>query len=76
MGKPNIFFKDPQKKAWDLNLPTSGCIIHRVTEELDGGTIMRSKEISIRNLDMNTMFEKLHDLSIQQWVTFLTRHWL
>ena len=73
---PELKGKDPQKKAWDLNLPTSGCIIHRVTEELDGGTIMRSKEISIRNLDMDTMFEKLHDLSIEQWVTFLTRHWL
>ena len=73
---PELKGKDPQKKAWDLNLPTSGCIIHRVTEELDGGTIMRSKEISIRNLDMNTMFEKLHDISIQQWASFLKRHWL
>lgn len=73
---PELKGKDPQKKAWDLDLPTSGCVIHRVTEELDGGTIMRSKEISIRNLNMEVIFEKLHDLSIQQWVTFLTRHWL
>ena len=73
---PELKGKDPQKKAWDLNLPTSGCVIHRVTEEVDGGSIMRSDEISIRNLDMDKMFEKLHDLSIQQWVNFLRRHWL
>jgi folate-dependent phosphoribosylglycinamide formyltransferase PurN len=73
---PELKGKDPQMKAWNLDLPTSGCVIHRVTEEVDGGTIMRSNEISIRNLDMNTMFEKLHDLSVKQWVTFLRRHWL
>ncbi len=73
---PQLKGKDPQKKAWDLDLLTSGCVIHKVTGEVDGGTVMRSKEISIRNLDMEVIFEKLHDLSIQQWVTFLRRHWL
>ena len=73
---PELKGKDPQKKAWDLDLPTSGCVIHRVTEEVDGGSIMRSDEISLRNLDMDMVFEKLHDLSIQQWVNFLRRHWL
>ena len=73
---PELKGKDPQKKAWDLDLPTSGCVIHRVTEKLDGGPIMRSQEISIRNLDMEVIFEKLHDLSIQQWASFLKRHWL
>ena len=73
---PELKGKDPQMKAWNLDLPTSGCVIHRVTEELDGGSIMRSNEISIRNLDMDTMFQKLHDLSVNQWVTFLRRHWL
>jgi len=73
---PELKGKDPQKKAWDLDLPISGCVIHRVTEKLDGGPIMRSQEISIRNLDMEVIFKKLHDLSIQQWASFLKRHWL
>lgn len=73
---PELKGKDPQKKAWDLDLPTTGCVIHRVTEEVDGGGIMRSDEISIRNIGMDEMFDKLHDLSIQQWVKFLRRNWL
>ncbi len=73
---PELKGKDPQKKAWNLDLPTTGCVIHRVVEEVDGGTIMRREEIPIRNLSMDQMFEKLHDISIKQWVTFLRRHWL
>jgi folate-dependent phosphoribosylglycinamide formyltransferase PurN len=73
---PQLKGKDPQLKAWNLDLPTTGCVIHRVIEEVDGGSIMRSNEIPIRNLDMDTMFEKLHDLSIKQWVNFLRRNWL
>lgn len=73
---PELKGKDPQKKAWDLDLKTSGCVIHRVTDEVDGGSIMRSDEISIRNISIDMLFTKLHDLSIKQWVNFLKKNWL
>lgn len=71
---PELKGKDPQKKAWDLNLNTSGCVIHQVTEGVDEGAILRSKEIPIRNLSMDQLFAKLHETSIELWVSFLTRH--
>jgi folate-dependent phosphoribosylglycinamide formyltransferase PurN len=73
---PELKGKDPQKKAWDLNLQTSGCVIHRVTPEVDGGSILRSKEIPIRNLSLDELYRNLHTLSIEMWVSFLRRHWL
>jgi len=73
---PELKGKDPQKKAWDLNLPTSGCVIHKVTEGVDEGTVYRSKEIAIRNLNMDQLFEELHETSVELWVSFLKRHWL
>jgi len=73
---PELKGKDPQKKAWDLDLPTSGCVIHAVTEGVDEGAIYRSKEIPIRNLSMDEMFIRLHETSIDLWVAFLKRHWL
>lgn len=73
---PQLKGKDPQKKAWDLDLPTSGCVIHKVTEGVDEGTIYRSKEVAIRNLNMDEMFARLHETSIELWASFLKRHWL
>lgn len=71
---PELKGKDPQMKAWNLDLNTSGCVIHQVTEGVDEGAVLRSKEIPIRNLTLGQLFEKLHDTSIDLWVSFLTRH--
>ena len=73
---PELKGKDPQQKAWDLDLPTSGCVIHKVTAGVDEGPIMRTAEVPIRNLTMDQMFAALHETSVKLWVDFLRRHWL
>ena len=69
---PELKGKDPQMKAWKMDLDTSGCVIHEVTEELDDGFIISEKEIPIRNLTLDQLFENLHKTSIDLWVDFLS----
>jgi len=73
---PELKGKDPQIKAWNLDLSSSGCVIHQVTAGVDDGPVVRSQQISIRNLTMDEMFQKLHNISVDMWVNFLKRHWL
>lgn len=72
---PELKGKDPQMKAWNLGLQTSGCVIHKVTAGVDEGPVYRSQEIPIRNLTLDQLFDNLHKLSISMWVSFLRRHW-
>lgn len=73
---PELKGKDPQLKAWNLNLNISGCVIHQVTAGVDEGPIMRQVEIPIRNLTLDELFGELHDRSVDLWCKFLRRHWL
>jgi phosphoribosylglycinamide formyltransferase-1 len=68
---PELKGKDPQQKAFDLGLETSGCVIHEVTEGVDEGRILRSREVSIRELEIEQLFHILHQISISLWVDFL-----
>lgn len=69
---PMLKGKDPQKKALDLNLSTTGCVIHKVTPELDGGPIIKRQVYSItRDETELTLINNLRTLSIDMWVEFL-----
>jgi phosphoribosylglycinamide formyltransferase-1 len=63
--------KDPQQKAFDLGLESSGCVIHRVTEGVDEGEILRSRKVSIKGLEIGEVFRILHSISVSLWVDFL-----
>lgn len=63
--------KDPQQKAFDLGLEFSGCVIHKVTEGVDEGEILRSRKVSIKGLEIGELFHILHRISIDLWVDFL-----
>lgn len=63
--------KDPQEKAFKLGLKTSGCVIHKVTKEVDAGEILDLTEVSIENLKLDTIINKLHDESVKLWIKFL-----
>ena len=67
---PCLKGKDPQKKAVDLGLKTSGCIIHKVIPEVDSGDIIYRDVIDISN-NLEETISILHDLSTIQWVQFL-----
>jgi len=68
---PELKGKDPQQKAFDLGLESSGCVIHEVTEGVDEGRILRSRKVSIKGLEIGELFHILHQISISLWVDFL-----
>ena len=68
---PELKGKDPQQKAFDLGLESSGCVIHKVTEGVDEGEILRSRKVSIKGLEIGELFHILHSISVSLWVDFL-----
>ena len=68
---PELKGKDPQQKAFDLGLDFSGCVIHKVTEGVDEGEILRSRKVSIKGLEIGELFHILHSISVSLWVDFL-----
>ena len=68
---PELKGFNPQEKAFNLNLPTTGVVIHEVTPELDSGKIIASKEVPIAGNTLDVVYEKLHDAATQLWVDVL-----
>lgn len=69
---PQLKGKDPQKKAFELKLPFSGCVIHRVTSEIDGGLIVMHEEVAIAQCkSVDQVIATLKKTSIEQWINFL-----
>lgn len=71
---PELKGKDPQQKALDLGLEQTGCIIHKVTQELDGGPIVKSSAAYLiqDNETIDSLVANLRKISIELWVEFLT----
>lgn len=70
---PELKGKDPQRKAWLNGYKTSGCVIHRVTSELDGGPVVSQVEANIENLSLDNVISTLHERSVNLWIEFLTK---
>lgn len=68
---PELKGKDPQQKAFDLGLEYSGCVIHKVTEGVDEGEILRSRKVYIKKLEIGELFRILHSISVSLWTEFL-----
>ena len=69
---PELKGKDPQLKAFKLELETSGCIIHKAIAEVDSGNIILEKEVPIKDMWLAQVIDKLHDTSVELWCEFLT----
>lgn len=70
---PQLKGKDPQEKAFKLGLDFSGCVIHRVTEGVDEGEILSSRKVSIKGLELEEIFRRLHRISVSLWTEFLNK---
>lgn len=68
---PELKGFNPQEKAFNLKIPTSGVVIHRVTSELDSGPIIASKELSIVDKPLDRVYTELHDIAVGLWVDVL-----
>jgi folate-dependent phosphoribosylglycinamide formyltransferase PurN len=73
---PELKGKDPQDRAWTRlvqkgDLPRAGCVIHKVTPEVDEGTVMISRGFTTKGLDKWQFFSNFRYISTQLWVEFL-----
>ena len=69
---PQLKGKDPQQKAFDLKLISSGCIIHRCTKELDGCHIVFREEVVIADYKtVDAVIDKLRKTSIEMWIKLI-----
>lgn len=68
---PELKGKDPQKRAYELNLPYSGVILHKVIPEVDSGEVIGSDLVYIKELNLSEIFHTLHNISIKLWVKYL-----
>ena len=63
--------KDPQLKAFNAHLQESGCVIHRVTGEVDNGRIVSSRKVNIEGMGLDAVYSILKQTSFKLWVEFL-----
>ena len=70
---PELKGKDPQQKACDLGLHSSGSVIHQVIAEVDSGSIECIKRCKIYPTSVCKTYEVLHKNSINLWVEFLAK---
>lgn len=68
---PQLKGYNPQEKAFNMKLESSGAVIHKVTPDLDSGEILDSIEINIKNFSLDKIYENLHHISTDLWVKFL-----
>lgn len=69
---PELKGKDPQKRAYEGNYKTAGCVIHKVIPEVDAGEVILHREVSMFNSEtLDHFIKRLHGISIDLWVEFL-----
>ena len=65
---PQLKGKDPQKKAYDLKLSYSGCVVHRVTSKVNEGPILDSIKLKIEDLSLEETINTLRNGSLALWI--------
>ena len=68
---PELKGFNPQKKAWEANHIRVGCVIHKVTPELDDGPIVAKALIDNKFDTYEELEEALHVASSGLWINFL-----
>lgn len=69
---PVLVGKDPQEKALELKLPHTGVMLHRVTEELDGGPLYGFIRYDMKsNETLTSLINNLKEESLNLWFPFL-----
>lgn len=69
---PQLVGKDPQEKAIALNLPSTGVMLHRVTEDLDGGPLYGFIRRDIKKeTTLPTLVADLKEDALNLWFPFI-----
>ena len=69
---PELKGKDPQERAWHLQHEYGGCVIHEAVADVDAGEIVSYNKTMIQGLSLDDTFAKLHSLSVDMWIDFLS----
>lgn len=70
---PELRGRDPQAKAINLNLDSTGVVIHEVDAGIDTGTPILRKQYQIMpNTTINQLVVDLRNISVDLWIDFLT----
>src|SRR5690606_19045345 len=67
---PELRGKDPQQKAFELQMKKVGSVVHEVTEKVDDGKVITESEIDLIDTKLEDYFSNLRRTSIHAWEKF------
>lgn len=67
--------KDPQIRAWNGKYDTVGSVVHRVTEGVDEGEVVKSCSVPNTAQTLDEMYYILRTTSLQAWKNFFEEDW-
>jgi phosphoribosylglycinamide formyltransferase-1 len=72
---PELKGKDPQQKAFELQMIEVGSVIHRITPEVDEGEILVESGSRVSDpTNLNEYYDMLKETSLVAWKTFFRNY--
>lgn len=72
---PELKGKDPQIRAWERKYDKVGSVIHRVTEGVDEGEVVKSVSVPNTAQSLDEIYYILRNTSLQAWKSFFEENW-
>lgn len=69
---PSLKGFNPQERAFKEGYNVAGCVIHKVTSEVDEGEILLSQGVSIKGLTLPQVYSVLHEVAFDLWKSLFT----
>jgi len=67
---PELKGKDPQQRAFNMNMSEIGCVLHRAIAQVDSGGIVDARSINNRYKNVDDLTQALKRLAHDMWVSF------
>jgi len=67
---PELKGFNPQERAFTQGYKLAGCVIHKVISEVDEGSIIMGQGISIQSMNLDQVYEALHNTALDLWKSF------
>lgn len=71
---PSLKGFNPQERAFKEGYKHAGCVIHRVTKDVDEGEILMSQGVSIESKNLDEVYSSLSDIALDLWKSFFTAY--
>lgn len=72
---PELKGKDPQIRAWEGKYETIGSVVHKVTEGVDEGEVVRFAARANTAQSLDEMYLLLRETSLDSWERFFADNW-